>query len=191
MTNIVDYTYFRNRLQIANLQSTTDTDVKDYLASLITDCQYNFLNGILGAALYVDFKDWYETVPTPDPLSPFYNLLNGEVFEDENGNTWNWIGLKNEQKLSPLANFVYYTFQELNFTQTTSAGEVRSKADNSRTAMPLQKMIEVWAEMVDWLKAYYQYMKKYFGITGEGDWAKFHLCFLQGNYANKVNFLDA
>jgi hypothetical protein len=190
MNNIVDYTYFKNRLQIANLQSTTDTDVRDALTSLITTCQYNFLNGILGPALYVQFKAWYEVVPL-DPLSPFYNLLNGEVFEDENGYTHNWIGLQNEQKLSPLANFAYYTYQELNFTQTTSAGEVRSKADNSRNALPLQKMIEVWAEMVVWLCGYYEYMKKYFGITGTGDWAKYHCKFLEGDYAHKVNFIDA
>lgn len=190
MTNIVDYTYFKNRLQIANLQSVTDTDVKDSLTSLITTCQYNLLNGILGPALYVQFKTWYETLPL-DSDNPFYGLLNGEVFEDENGYTHNWIGLQNEQKLSPLANFAYYTFQELNFTQTTSGGEVRSKADNSLVASPHQKMIEVWGEMVDWLRAYYEYMKKYFGITNNSDWAKYHCTFLNGNYSHKVNFLDA
>lgn len=186
MTNIVDYTYFTNRLQIANLQSVTDTDVRDSLTSLITTCQYNFLNGILGPALYVRFKAWYEALPL-DTGNPFNGLLTGEVFEDENGFVWNWIGLANSQKLSPLANFSYYTYQELNFTQTTSAGEVRSKADNSFQAFPHQKMIEVWGEMVDWLRAYYQYMKKYFAT----DWEKYSCYFLRGNYSHKVNFLDA
>jgi hypothetical protein len=190
MDNLIDETYFRNRLQIANLQSTTDTDVKESLISLITDCQYQFLNDILGPALYEQFVEWYES-ESEDEDDPFWGLLYGKIFDDENEKTWSWIGLENEQKWSPLANFVYYEWQGNNFTQTTSAGEVRSKSQNSYEAYPEQKMIDAWSGMVDWLRAYGAYMDKYFGTTGTGDWAKYRRTFYCGNYSHKVNFLDA
>lgn len=165
MTNIIDYTYFTNRLLIANLQSTTDLDVRTHLTALITQEQYNFLNGIMGPALYEQFVEWYITNPG-DTTNDFYYLLNGKVFTDTNGNVVNWIGMINTQKLTPLANYVYYIFQELNFTQTTSAGEVRSKADNSYQAYPDQKLIDVWSQMVDWLRGYGLFMDTFYGTTG-------------------------
>ena len=132
MQNIIDYTYFRTKLVLANVQVPGDS--QDYLTQLITDLQTDFLTELLGPSLYSQFDTWYTTLPQ-DQTNPFYHLLIGKTFVF-NGEMVYWKGLK-----SVFAQYVYYTYQELDATQTVSGGEVKTKSQNASNASSVQKMV--------------------------------------------------
>lgn len=178
MVNLIDHTYFRNRLQIANV--VTDTDVQNEVATAIADYQYEFLNKILGAALYQQFVTWYGVNPSDD-TSPFFYLLNGLTFTATNVDWWpcysgwewplfwqtstptvTWVGLVNSQKQSPLANYSYFMYQRNNTTQTTAPGEVKVFAQNAVSANAYNKSKMAWDQMAGWLVPFRYFMDTFF-----------------------------
>jgi hypothetical protein len=161
MTNLIDYTYFKNNIHLPN---TNDADVRTYIAGMVTRWQYDFLQKIMGPALYEQFEDWYAVDPS-DTTNIFYYLLNGKTFV-EGGKSYNWVGLVNTLKTSPLANYVYYRIQENNITQTTSTGEVKTNAQYSAPSVAMPKMVGAWNEMAEWLCTYGIFMDTFFGTSG-------------------------
>jgi hypothetical protein len=157
MQNIIDYTLFKSRLLLANVAQPGDA--RDFLNDVITDVQEDFLTRLLGTGLYGEFVTWYETLPQ-DETNPFYNLLNGLTFSFE-GIVYRWVGLK-----QVFARYVYYSYQELDITQTVSGGEVKTKSQNAVNSSPVQKMVTIWNEMVNMLDGYQAYMTVFFGTEG-------------------------
>jgi hypothetical protein len=163
MVNLIDYTYFRDELQLAN---TATPEVQTFLTLTISRKQYEFLQLLLGPSLYDQFVTWYGIDPT-DTTNNFYYLLNGKTFT-VNGCTHNWVGLRVDTlKISPIANYVYFYYQNNNVTQTTSPGEARTNSQNASVANPANKMIDAWSEMVDNLRQYLVFMNTFYGTTGE------------------------
>lgn len=161
MTNIIDYTYFKGKLLIPN--AVEDTDVQAYLTTLITEFQYDFLVDLLGNTLYPQFAAWF--VAPLDTTNPFNGLLEGENF-DLDGKDYVWVGLRNTQKVSPLANYVYVKWMELKAaTQSVSTGETKGKSKNSEPANPTPKIVTQWNAMTEMLCAYQAYMKKKFSTS--------------------------
>lgn len=158
MTNIIDYNYFKGKLQIPNVAE--DTDVQTYVTALITEYQPEFLIKLLGNTLYPQFKAWYETLPL-DTASPFNGILVGKSFT-HNGSDYIWVGLQNAEKVSPLANYVYAQYKELNVSQSVPSGEVRVKTKNAESVNPTAKIVTQWNAMVLMLVNYLAYMDKYF-----------------------------
>lgn len=96
-------------------------------------------------------KDEYQVVG--DTLT----LLDGQLFND--GAT---VFLKKSAsviispagdllKLSPIANYVYYRMMEDKATDMTNIGTVYSQTDNNTKTNGVDKMIDAWNQMVDWL----------------------------------------
>jgi len=166
MNNLIDYTYFKGKLSIPNIAETGS--VQNRITALITDSQYEFLNKILGPSLYTQFAAWYAVMPL-DQTSYFYGLLKGMVFSSD-GKYCDWIGLQNDKKLSPLANFVYYCYQEEESTNSVSGGEAKTKSQNAVSASPVFKMVNAWNEMADYLKGFITYMNFFYGTSGQVDY---------------------
>ena len=162
MDNLIDYTYFKNKLLIPNAVETGY--VQQAVTALITEEQYNLLQMMLGPVLYEQFVTWYETNPL-DELNPFFYLLNGKVFTSDIGYQVNWIGLVNSSKLSPIAGYVYCKWQEENVTQSVSAGEVKTNSQNSISAPGTPKYVSAWNMMGDMINNYYQFMQQYFSAN--------------------------
>ena len=162
MTNIIDYTYFKSKLDIANAVETGYVQIA--VANLITEEQYNLLNKMLGPVLYAQFKTWYETLPL-DTGNTFNDLLNGKVFTSVAGYQVNWVGLMNAQKISPIANYCYCEWQERNVTQSVSMGEVKTQSQNSITADPVAKSVAAWNLFVNMMFDYIEFMNKYYATN--------------------------
>ena len=158
MINLIDHTYFLNKLRLANV--VTDNDVQIHLSNAISDYQYDFLNKILGAGLYKQFVEWYAINPA-DTTSPFYYLLNGKNFSIES-DTVTWVGLINPGKQSPLANYCYFMYQRYNTTQTMAAGEAKIDSQNAVSANAYNKSKSAWDQMAEWLKDYCLFMDTFF-----------------------------
>lgn len=162
MINITDYTYFKGKLLVPN--AVEDTDVQAYLATLTTEFQYDFLIDLLGNTLYPQFVTWFGVDPL-DTANPFNGLLEGKNFELD-GKDYVWVGLRNTQKVSPLANYVYCKYMELKAaTQSVSTGETKGKSKNSEPANPTTKIVTQWNNMVDMLCSYQAYMEKFFASS--------------------------
>lgn len=158
MVNLIDYTYFVDELQIANC--FTDADVQTWLNASIARKQYEFLNKLLGPDIYLEFVTWYNINPA-DTTNTFYKLLNGDVFTF-NGFSYNWVGLVNAQKMSPLANYVYYFYQRNNATQTTSPGEAKTNSQNATASSGYNKQKQAWDKMAEWVRVFEFFMNNYY-----------------------------
>lgn len=59
-----------------------------------------------------------------------------------------WEGFTNIDKLSVIANYVYYFYLRSKITFTTSTGEKKSDNENSTDATPALKVMRAWDEML-------------------------------------------
>jgi hypothetical protein len=174
MINLIDYTYFKGKLLVPNAAETGY--VQNELNVIITEEQYNLLQMMLGPVLYEQFVLWYETLPQ-DTANPFNDLLNGKVFTNDNNFQVNWVGLVNSSKLSPIAGYVYCKWQQMNVTQSVSAGEVKTASQNAQAANGSDKFVTAWNSMVDMVDNYFQFMQKYFATNA--DWVAYRGHWLQ------------
>lgn len=172
MTNIIDNTYFRGALLIANaVESPT---VSQYINVQITEKQEYFLVDMMGAVLYEKFDQWQTA---GSALGLWYDLMNGKTFSTSDGMPVKWIGLKNAKKISPLANFIYYELQNDSITKTVSGGEAKPKLENAQSGSAELKMVHAWNCLVDMLGPYVLFMDTFFTDQnpdgGAPDWPKY------------------
>ena len=145
---LIDLTYFVGPLNIPN--TTELLEVANEVNWYINKYEPEFLQKALGYPLYKAYQADKEN-------QRFKDIIEGAEYTDIYGNIAKWPGLIQEvkpaipagdntpaspaQKVSVIANYVYYWRQRSNTTQSTGIGEVRPDGDNSQTVSPRQKMI--------------------------------------------------
>lgn len=145
---LIDLTYFVGPLNIPN--TTELQEVANEVNWYINKYEPEFLQNALGYPLYKAYQADKEN-------QRFKDIIEGAEYTDIYGNIAKWSGLIQEvkpavpasgntpatpaQKVSVIANYVYYWRQRSNTTQSTGIGEVRPDGDNSQTVSPRQKMI--------------------------------------------------
>lgn len=91
-------------------------------------------------------------------------LLNGVLFND---GTVVYLSRKpsitavngSTQKISPIANYVFYQYVNNKVTDFTLAGMVQSTTDNNRVVTSDDVLIDAWNRMVDMNKNLYRFLK--------------------------------
>lgn len=149
---IIDYTYFRGEIMIAQL---SQAEVREDLQLLIDKYEQRYLKQLLGLALYNSFMSGIEPISGAD--QKWLNLLQGIEYE-HNGRLYQWVGFENEEKESPIANYVYYKFVTKEVEQNTGIGIVKPKAENAVIASALPKLVRAWNEMVNWQRDLIRYL---------------------------------
>lgn len=163
-TNIIDTSYFDGPLILPAL---SDAGSRAALEGMIDFYQSHYLIGVLGytlgnlfiQALQLEstsapggftggFDSGFENGNTAVDRARFSFIRDGITYPYE-GSKIRWNGLKNTQKKSPLANFVYYQIKEQEITQSSQSGEVKSKNEAANRASPRYKMIRAYNEMVE------------------------------------------
>ena len=149
MSNFIDHTYFTGELNIV-LKATSDYD------NAISMYQDEILKLLLGYKTWKEMMAAYEaSIRTLNPVTleaKWSNLINGCEFEYTiNGETYfdKWVGFKNSEKKSLIANYVYFFYRRDKYSDTTSAGETISKTENSMVINPYSKLVTAWNKMVD------------------------------------------
>lgn len=149
---IIDYTYFRGEITIAQ---KSQLEVREDLQLLINKYEPVYLKQLMGFALYTAF------IAGIDPISGaeqrWIDLLEGVVYE-ANGRDYEWMGFENNLKESVIANFVYSKYIQKEIEQTTGIGQVRPTAENAVIVSALPKIVRAWNEMVNWQKAFIHYL---------------------------------
>jgi len=142
MANIISITFFEGGE--LNIAGTETTPVQERVAKLISKYEPLFLQKALGYPLWKLLKD--NGYPTP-PAGRFKDLIDGNVeYVDRNGNTQNWIGLKDTYQ-SPIAAYVWYYYQRHIATNTTVTGESKGKTENAGNVDVMTKQMRAWNEM--------------------------------------------
>lgn len=150
---IIDATYFQGRLTIAQ---KTDVAVSTTLAAFMAKFESEYLIKMLG---YKTAKDFTAAIAaTPD--QKWIDLRDGKEFESYSDGWMKWIGFKNAEKQSPIANYVYFKWMENEVSTTTGIGEKKMTFANSINYSPMQKMVTAWNEMANWNRTLYHFLDK-------------------------------
>lgn len=153
MANIIDYTYLIN--EEVKIPIPNKVELRVGITDSINLYEGQILKHLLGYKMWKEMKAAYDAsldaVPVP-LITKWANLINGAEFEFEyNGKTYfdKWIGLKNTQKQSLIANYVYFFHRRYNISQYSSIGETISNAENSRVINPYSKLVNSWNKMIE------------------------------------------
>lgn len=153
----IDATYFDRDLLLVGVNDATISASHD---DAIEIYEPEYLERLLGPSLYAAYlsaienpssaefsSEFSEDFDLGDIEQRFYWLINGYSYT-LNGRKYNWLGLKNDRKQSPIACYVYYKYRENTNTHTTSISEVKGKSENATAVSADQKMVNAWNKMV-------------------------------------------
>jgi hypothetical protein len=138
---VIDKTYFIRELNIAQL---SDVAVAESLDLFIAKYEPIFLKRLFGPVLGAEILIG-SLEEQPSPIIEF--LLDGGLFEQD-GNIYTWDGLRNANKISPIANFVFFHFVNDRITQQSGIGEVKPLGQNSEVVSADERLVMVWNEMI-------------------------------------------
>jgi hypothetical protein len=139
MANLIDSTYFKGDILLTN-----KTDLASDISEAISRYEKEILINLLG------YKTYKSMVASPT-VEPYKSLIEGAEFEmtfDGITQLLKWEGLVNSDKLSLIAFYTYYKYQERNFVKPSAIGTVKAKAENAEVVTPIWKMVNAWNEMI-------------------------------------------
>lgn len=139
---IIDSTYFRNKLV---LPQAGNPEGLILVNNFINQYEKEYLRCALGYSLWEALN---AAVEDSSPEERWEWLLNGHTYINH-GHTHNWVGFSNAEKVSPIANYVYFQFLDNKASDTVLTGTVVSETDNNSTVNAVDKMIDAWNRMVD------------------------------------------
>lgn len=140
MANLIDSTYFKGEILLTN-----KTDLSADISEAIERYEKEILISLLGYKLYKQMI----TTPTDEP---YKSLIEGAEFEltfDGITQLLKWEGLKNTQKESLIAYYVYYKYQERTFVRPSAINAIKPKAEAAEIVSPLPKMVNAWNRMIE------------------------------------------
>lgn len=179
MANYLTYSTFEGGE--LNISGTEDANVRTKITTFITKYEDEYLLKALGYPLYKLLKaDAY-----PNPVaSRFINLMNGAEYEDSNGFTRKFPGLKVAIG-NPLANYVWYWFNRDNVSYNTIMGEKKAATENSANASQMLKQSRAWNEMVDFTIQLWKYLD-----ANDDVYTEFDICQTDYNLFRHINSLN-
>jgi hypothetical protein len=149
---IIDSTYFKLEINIAQLGQL---EVQENVNAFIKKYERKFLLNYFGLELMQEIEIENDTPTNPE----IAKILNGSGA---------WIGLKNTDKISPIANYVFYYYAQDMISQQDGVGETWSKAENAQLTSPDSRCAYAWNEMCEMLEPLDAMMKGYPTRSGCG-----------------------
>ena len=140
--NLIDKSYFTKELHIGDLSNTRDGS-PDMLNLYIERYQKEYLTILLGNDLYNEFMAGLELEPVPQEWTDLLNEIVDSTL-----------------KVSPIANYVYYFWQQQNYTKNVGIGQVKNKAENSIVVRPYDQQVYAWNEMVKMSDKVFKYIEQ-------------------------------
>lgn len=137
---IIDETYFKGNIAIPNIEK----DLDSFLSSYVDRYEKEILIFLLGYNMYTDLMEAMEEATLPNKWDA---ILNGATFNVTiNGKLINceWIGLKNDSKISLIAYYVFFHYLRDNANQFTGLSVIKSDAENADVIDPNNKLVWAW-----------------------------------------------
>lgn len=134
--SLIDKTYFTAEINIP------DSDYNN-LTALITRYEKEILMKLLGYELW-SLVDAYDVSTSPQRIK---DLVEGKEYT-VGDYTIKWNGLKNTDKISLIAYYVFYWYLRNITTQTTTLGETGAKVENASMSSPVQRLSGAWHRLL-------------------------------------------
>lgn len=162
---IIDYTYFFGKLR---LPQSGNNEGRDEIDEYIETYEVEYLKKVLGYDLWKVFSAGIEG--SGDPDQRWKDLLDGKEYS-QHDITYKWSGFDpaDESKLTPIANYTFYRYNESKASDVTLAGTSTGAVDNNTRVAPMQKMVEAWNAMVDINYLLYGFLMKNLDVYPEFD----------------------
>lgn len=151
MANLIDDTYFIRELTIAQLGQGVTGGNGAKLTLYIDRYEPEFLKKVLGYS-------FYKLMLANSGDARFVSLISGSDYTYKDV-LHRWEGFQNAEKISPIANYVFYMFGRQDVEQPVGSGIVRPKAENSTMVIPNLTLISAFNEMVTLVKNMNYYLK--------------------------------
>ena len=141
--SFIDSTYLVGEINIPNKDKNSSI-----ITQAITQYEKEILISLLGYKLYsLLIADLNESLV---PVTKKYiDLVNGAEFQHEatfgETITLKWEGLKNTQKESLIANYVFYMMVERETTHLSGIGNTELKTEFAQRVSPMNKMILLYS----------------------------------------------
>lgn len=135
---LIDASYFWGEINLPN-NKYSDLD------SFIERFEKELLIKLFGYTLY-------KLISAYDPDNPtgtdqrIRDIIEGKEFI-LNDKTYKWNGLRNSEKISVIAYYIYVHYMRSIETQTTTTGESKNKKVNSIPVSPAQKISNAWIRL--------------------------------------------
>ena len=142
MANLITYEYFVNDpLKIPNISGTGTIPeaLQAAVTRYITQYEKKFLRRLLGDDLYDAMIA--NTAPTPRWVTLKAQLVNST------------------DKISPIANYVWYYYQKQNQVVITQSGDKKTSEANMSALINGGKYMEVWNQMVSDAEDFYDWLE--------------------------------
>lgn len=150
---IIDSTYFVNRL---NLPQTGNSAGLAEVQDFIDQYEPEYLQCVLGYDLWQAFIAGIEGSGLPEQR--WTDLLEGKEFTKHNI-VYKWNGFAPENKISPIANYVFYQFVDEREQDFTLVGNVKSTTENNRVVNATPRLVYTWNRMVDANRLLYNFLQ--------------------------------
>lgn len=155
---LIDHTYFDGRLAIAGmneLQAGVDNYIETY--------EPVYLQAAMGPSLYAAFIIGLD--PVGGFSARFSDRFSRGVIDDRwkwirdgrtftyGGRSYIWVGMRNAQKQSPIANYVFSQYRGDNLTvRTTNGDHVPTGPNMAPVGGVDRRIVQAWNAMVEWNK---------------------------------------
>ena len=143
---IIDNSYFNTYSKVAGAKTNLYCSSLDCLNEFIERYEPKYLECVLGYELSKLLKEYLANPTSPNR---FEGLVNGGEYVACCGSLSYWSGLVNDEKESPIANYIYFHYQRFLQTQSTIVGEKIVNSENSINTSIAYKQMEAWNIMVD------------------------------------------
>lgn len=181
MANLIDNTFFFGEINIAQLNVQA---VQDNINDFIAKYEPKYINEVLGYA----FAKLYNAGITANEQR-FLDIRDGKEFTNCEGYTDKWNGFTNSDKLSPIANYIYYWYIRTNTTYSSGIGEVQPTTENGTIVTPYGKLYHAWNEMVEAEKILYDFLQNIKDDDGNLIYPEFDICQVKNKH-EKMNYFD-
>lgn len=163
MANHIDHTYFINEIHVPNAKNNNPgapIPNGGELESMIAKHEPKMLECLFGYKMYSDYaKALVENEETIDNLPAIWkNIRVGAEYTCANGMLRKWKGFVNNDKVSPIANYVFVQLLSHRASQMTGVGTKATATENSVAVAPIYKQVPAWNEMVDMLIELHQFL---------------------------------
>lgn len=135
----IDTSYFVHDINVPTGSNLVATNT---LTTLISTYEPKVLKELLGYELYA--------LTLTESSTRMTRLIEGyEYTISYNGRDQKvkWNGLKNSEKISLIAYYVYYWYKRINNVHTANVGTVKPDQENSMIASPNQQIGNAWYQM--------------------------------------------
>lgn len=147
---IIDETYFQGEINIPSVQQP---NVLNNLNLFIAKYETEYLQAALGYSFWKLFIEGLEAEG-----ERWINLRDGAEYRNAKSYVRKWSGFVNENRISPIADYVYYRWSRDSITFTTTEGEAKSKKENARDISAVLKQSRAYNSMVDVTKVLWDYL---------------------------------